>query len=85
MQLKIKYLSNLVKKTYYDAKISNIESKFITTADYNKFTKDIVDNNIKIKNVVDKPDIAGFINNTSLDEKKTSNISNKSWIKSRIR
>ena len=78
MQLKIKYLSNLVKKTYYDAKISNIESKFITTADYNKFTKDIVDNNIKIKNVVDKPDIAGFINNTSLDEKKTSNISNKS-------
>ena len=78
MQLKIKYLSNLVKKTYYDAKISNIESKFITTADYNKFTKDIVDNNIKIKNIVDKSDIAGFINNTSFDEKKTSNISNKS-------
>ena len=78
MQLKIKYLSNLVKKTYYDEKISNIESKYITTADYNKFTKDIVDNNIKIKNIVDKPDIAGFINNTGLDEKKTSNISNKS-------
>ena len=70
MQLKIKYLSNLVKKTYYDAKISNIESKFITTADYNKFTKDIVDSNIKIKNIVNKSDIAGFINNTSLDEKK---------------
>ena len=85
MQLKIKYLSNLVKKTYDDAKISNIEFKFITTADYNKFTKDIVDNNIKIKNIVDISDIAGFINNTSLDEKKTSNISNKSWIKSRIR
>ena len=78
MQLKIKYLSNLVKETYYDEKISNIESKYITTADYNKFTKDIVDNNIKIKNIVDKPDIAGFINNTGLDEKKTSNISNKS-------
>ena len=85
MQLKIKYLSILVKKTYHDAKISNIEFKFITTADYNKFTKDIVDNNIKIKNIVDISDIAGFINNTSLDEKKTSNISNKSWIKSRIR
>ena len=85
MQLKIKYLSNLVKKTYDDAKISNIEFKFITTADYNKFTKDIVDNNTKIKNIVDKSDIAGFINNTSFDEKKTSNISNKSWIKSRIR
>ena len=81
MQLKIKYLSNLVKKTYYDAKISNIESKFITTADYNKFTKDIVDNNIKIKNIVDKSDIAGFINNTSFDEKKLATLATKAELK----
>ena len=81
MQLKIKYLSNLVKKTYYDEKISNIESKYITTADYNKFTKDIVDNNIKIKNIVDKPDIAGFINNTGLDEKKLATLATKAELK----
>ena len=28
-------------------KISDIESKYITTADYNKFTENIVDSNIK--------------------------------------
>ena len=81
MQLKIKYLSILVKKTYHDAKISNIEFKFITTADYNKFTKDIVDNNIKIKNIVDKSDIAGFINNTSFDEKKLATLATKAELK----
>ena len=81
MQLKIKYLSNLVKKTYDDAKISNIEFKFITTADYYKFTKDIVDNNIKIKNIVDKSDIAGFINNTSFDEKKLATLATKAELK----
>ena len=65
------------KKPDYDAKISDIESKYITTADYNKFTKNIVDNNIKSKHLVDKSDIAGIINNAELN-KKSSNISNKS-------
>ena len=40
-------VSSLVKNTDYDAKISDIESKYITSADYNKFTKNIVDNSIK--------------------------------------
>ena len=31
------------KKKDYDAKISGIESKYITTGDYNKITKNIVD------------------------------------------
>ena len=35
--------------------------------------------------MVDKSDIAGFINNADLDLKIRSNISNKSWIKSRTR
>ena len=37
------------KKSDCDAKIPDIESKYITTADYNKFTKVIVANNIKSK------------------------------------
>ena len=57
------------KKTDYDAKISDIESKYITTADYNKFTKNIVDNNIKSRNLVDKSAIARSINNDDLDRK----------------
>ena len=32
----------LVKNTDYDAKVASIESKYITTADNNKLTKDIV-------------------------------------------
>ena len=60
----------LSRKTDYDTKISEIESKYITTADYNKFTKDIVANSIKSKNLVDKSAIAGFISNAKLDKKK---------------
>ena len=32
---------NLINKINYDAKISDIENKYITTADYNKFTKNV--------------------------------------------
>ena len=46
-----------------------MESKCITTASFNKFTKDIVDNNIKSRNLVDKSTIAGFINSAELDTK----------------
>ena len=40
---------------------------------------------IKQKGLLCKCDIAGMINNTDLDKKKSSNISNKSRIKSRTR
>ena len=67
---KIPDINNLVKKKKeYDANITKIESKYVTTTDYNKCTKNIVDNNIKSKNLVDKFDIAEFINNTDLDQK----------------
>ena len=63
---------NLVKKTNYDAKISDIEVKYITTADYNKFTKNVVSNNIKSKELVNKSGVVGFINNAELDGKVTA-------------
>ena len=47
-------VSNLVKKTDYNTKISEIESKYITTADYNKFTKHILDTSINSKNLITK-------------------------------
>ena len=56
-------------------KKSDTENECITTADYNKFTKNMVDNNIRSKILVDKSAIVGFINNTDLHKK---NISNKS-------
>ena len=58
--------------------------QYITRAYYNQFTKDIIANNIKSKELVNKFDIAGFINNAELN-KKSSNISDKSRTKSRTR
>ena len=65
-------------------KILDTESKHFTTTDYNKFTSQILDAKIKQKRWVDKSAIAGFINNADLD-KKSNNISNKGWDKSRTR
>ena len=42
-------VSSLVKKIDFDSKISEFEGRYITTADYNKFTINIVDNSIKSK------------------------------------
>ena len=39
---KIPDASNLVRKTDYDTKTSDIEKKYITTADYNKLLQKIL-------------------------------------------
>ena len=51
----------VISKIKNTVKITDIENKCITTADYKKFTKNIVDNSIKSKNLVNKSDINGFI------------------------
>ena len=65
---KIPHVSNLVKNTDYETKISDIETKYITTADYNKFTKDIVVNQMKSKNLVNGSDRSDFISGPELNE-----------------
>ena len=82
---KISDVSSLVKKTDYDVKVSDIESKYFTTVNYNKTIIKLIklDAKIKQKELVVLCAIAGFMNNADLD--KNSNISNKSWIKSRAR
>ena len=44
----------------------------MTIADYNKFTKNVVDNNTKSKNLVNKTDITGFMNNNDFYKKKVT-------------
>ena len=44
---KMPIVSYLVKKTDYDAKILEIEGKYITNFDYKKITSDILDARIK--------------------------------------
>ena len=54
---KIISVSGLVKKTDYDAKIKDIERKYFSTTDYDKFTSDILDVKIKQKELVNISDI----------------------------
>ena len=66
---KIHYVSGLVKKTGYDAKILVTEKNKL---DYNKLTKKkkkkILDAKIKQKKLVDQSDISNF-NNSDLNTK----------------
>ena len=79
---KIPDISNLVKKTDYDAKTSSIECKCFSTADYNKFTSQKLDTKIKQKELVDECSIVGFINNVDLNEKVKTKAELKTiWFK----
>ena len=50
VQNKILNVSDLAKKADYDAKISEMENKYFTTYDYNKFTNNILfDTKITLK------------------------------------
>ena len=51
-------------------KISDLKNENITTADHNKFTKDIVANEIKSEGSLNQSDIAGLIDNTYLDKEQ---------------
>ena len=55
--------------------------QYITRTYYNQFTKDIVANDIKSKELVNKFDIAGFINNAELDKKKVATLATKAELK----
>ena len=69
---KIPVVSNLVKKTDYDAEKLEIERKYITIYDYNKFTSDMLDEKIKQKKLVNKSDIFNIVKNFDLNAKLTS-------------
>ena len=69
----LKLLINLVKKkkkkTDYDTEILDIKSKYFTTADYNRFTNEKRGLKIKHKQLVNKSDLAGFMDNSILNKK----------------
>ena len=62
VKTKIRDTSNLVHKTDHGAKRSNIESQYLTTVDYNKFTSQTVNSKIIQKELDDKSSIAGLVN-----------------------
>ena len=69
VQKKIPYVSGFVKKADYNTKILDFGKKYLTTFDYNKFAKEILDGKIKEKGLVDKSDISNLAKNSDLDTK----------------
>ena len=57
------------KKTDDDARISDIERKYFTTSDYNKFTREIIGAKIKEQGLVDKSNISNLVKNSNLNTK----------------
>ena len=77
---KIPNVSNLVKKTAYDAEILDIKFKYFTTTNYNRFTNEKIDLKIKLKELANKFDIAGFIDNSDFN-KKVATLATKAELK----
>ena len=68
----------------YDAKILDIELKYFTTSNYNKFTNEIIGNKVKEITLLNKSDVSGFIDNSNVNKNITT-LNNKSRIKSRAK
>ena len=69
---KIHTVSDLVKKTDYNAEMSDIGTKYFTTSDHNKFTSEILGMNIKEKRLVHKFAIYNVMKNYDLNTKLTA-------------
>ena len=64
VEIKIPDVSGLVKKTNYNARISDIEKKYLTTSDNNRFTSGILDAKMK-KELVYKSNISNLVKNSN--------------------
>ena len=69
LENKISNVTDLVKQTNYEAKISNFEEKYFTASDYNKFTRDIIDAKIKQTELVNKFDMSSLLKYYELNTK----------------
>ena len=83
---KIPNVSNLVKKTNYNTKISEIENKittdhdhdkYVTTQEFNKLTSKKFTARLAQANLASKNDIANFVKKTDFDNKLKDVTSNK--------
>ena len=64
VEIKIPDVSVLEKKTNYNARISDIEKKYLTTSDNNRFTSGILDAKMK-KELVYKSSISNLVKNSN--------------------
>ena len=69
---KIPQVTDLRKKTDDNAEIIDIEKKYFTTVDYNKFTSETFDANMKQKELVNSSDMSNIIKKSDLNIKLTT-------------
>ena len=77
---KILNVSNLVRKTDYDTKVSEIEKKitdddhdkYITSPEFNKLTAECFATRLKQANLANKNDVTNFVNKANFDNKLLS-------------
>ena len=62
-------LNGFAKKRNYDAKISEIQRKYVATPDYNKFVSYILDAKIKQKELINKFNISNLVINSGVNPK----------------
>ena len=65
-------VSDLFKKTGYNTKILDTETKSFTISDYNKFTSEILQTKIKEKRIVDKTSLSNLVKNFYLNTADTA-------------
>ena len=76
LTVKIPNVSNLVKKTNYDAEIFDIQAKYFAF-DFNRFTGEILNAKINEKELANKSDISRFIENSDLEKKIARKVESK--------
>ena len=86
---KMPNVSNLVNKTDYNTKVTEIENKlnnhnhdeYITTPEFNKFSKEVFDGRLKRANLVTKVDfdnaVSSLDSKIAINKRKTEFIENK--------
>ena len=73
-------VGGLVKKTYHNAKTSDIATKYFVTPDHNKYSNEILNVYMEENELLDKFDISGFKDNSCLD-KMTATLATKAELK----
>ena len=76
MPLLIQLKKDLLQKRDYNGKQSDIEAKQFNTSNYNKFTGEILNKKIKQKGIADRSNISGFIDNSNLEKKIATVVTN---------
>ena len=74
LEINIPDISGLVKKRDYKAKVLDIEEKYFTSSDYNKFTTETLDTKLKQANLAANSDLNTASQVANKNKEKTEKV-----------